>query len=136
MFLGGFKESKERTVAVTQDQSSTFRLLLKFIYMNGNLSLKNELKQQSSVEDQLSAAVNLLVLSLHHQIEPLRQQCERFLISLVPDIDVNDIFEVLTIADTYQASELRSVCLDQVLRFHNRIKARYSLLSIHPKGQN
>lgn len=108
-FFEGLEETKEE-VEVTDVEPKVFKAMLHFIYRD-SLTEDVELETSSSspvslVSDSLTA--KLLAAADRYGLERLRVMCESH---LCKDISVKSVAEILALAERYNGSDLKAVCL-------------------------
>jgi hypothetical protein len=129
MFTGFFREKHERVIPVTLDNYETFRTVLKFIYSNGNLNLSNEITEElkkTNLQDQVNAALNLLISSTQLEVQPLRKQTEKFILSLAPNLALGEMVELWAVLETYAATDVAEYYKQQILRRFASVQVRYT----------
>lgn len=109
MFAGGFKESKEKVLPISDVDYLAMRSLVQFLYNGGDLTPL--LYQHRNANDTTNLILQVLIAANQYQIEPLKVQCQEYIKLQLPKMEVDDILSLYSIADTYQADILKKACL-------------------------
>jgi hypothetical protein len=109
MFVGGFKESKEKVLPISDVDYLTIRSLVQFLYNGGDVTPL--LYQKHNANDTTNLMLQVLIAANQYQIEPLKIQCEEYIKLQLSKMEVDDILSLYSIADTYQAEILKKACL-------------------------
>lgn len=109
MFVGGFKESKEKVLPISDVDYLAMRSLVQFLYNGGDVTPL--LYQKHNANDTTNLMLQVLIAANQYQIEPLKIQCEEYIKLQLSKMEVDDILSLYSIADTYQAEILKKACL-------------------------
>lgn len=108
-FFNGMDED-DQEIVVTDMEPNVFKALLHYIYRDTLVEDEDFLALSSSCMPSLSDtfAAKLLAAAEKYGLPRLRLMCESV---LCRDISVDSVANILALADSYHASDLKSVCL-------------------------
>ncbi|KAF3943459.1 hypothetical protein ACB098_09G133700 [Castanea mollissima] len=108
-FFNGMDED-DQEIVVTDMEPNVFKALLHYIYRDTLVEDEDFLAMSSSCMPSLSDtfAAKLLAAAEKYGLPRLRLMCESV---LCRDISVDSVANILALADSYHASDLKSVCL-------------------------
>ncbi|KAE9606241.1 hypothetical protein Lal_00025033 [Lupinus albus] len=109
-FRSKFFDVEQQEIIVTDLDTKVFKALLHFIYWDTLTEEVDEVSSTTSSDFLISETLTakLLAAADKYGLERLRMMCES---RLCKDICVNSVSNILTLADSCHATELKSVCL-------------------------
>merc|ERR1712196_346332 len=97
MFTGGYKESTDACITIPDVSYEVFLCILSFLYTGKPREIAPEM------------AIEVMGVANLYNIEPLKRMCAEV---ISRGLCVENVASVLQAADSYQALQLRSTCLD------------------------